>query len=64
MKKHNDLSDTPITQVDIDNGKLKLVKRKTDGQLKPIICLAALLMWRTWWNLSRNLKQVKHKRIS
>ena len=31
MKKHNDLGDTPIAQADIDNGKLKLVKRKTNG---------------------------------
>jgi hypothetical protein len=31
MKKHNDLSDTPITQADIDNGKLKLVKRDAAG---------------------------------
>jgi hypothetical protein len=34
MKKHNDLSDTPITQADIDSGKLKLVKRKTNGQIE------------------------------
>ena len=34
MKKHNDLSDTPIAQADIDNGKLKLVKRKTNGQIE------------------------------
>ena len=34
MKKHNDLSDTPIMQADIDSGKLKLVKRKTNGQIE------------------------------
>ena len=33
MKKHNDLSDTPITQVDIDAGKLKLVKRNASGAI-------------------------------
>ena len=31
MKKPNNLSDAPITQADIDNGKLKLVKRDTAG---------------------------------
>lgn len=31
MKTHDDLSDTPITQADIDSGKLKLVKRNASG---------------------------------
>ena len=31
MKTLDDLSDTPITQADIDTGKLKLVQRNTIG---------------------------------
>ena len=31
---YDNLSDTPITQADIDSGKLKLVKRKTNGQIE------------------------------
>ncbi len=31
VKKHDDLSDTPITQADIDTGKLKLVNRNAGG---------------------------------
>lgn len=31
MKKPNNLSDAPITQADIDNGKLKQVKRDATG---------------------------------
>ena len=31
MKKHNDLSDTPITQADFDSGELKLVNRKANN---------------------------------
>ncbi len=30
----DNLSDTPITQADIDNGKLKQVKRKTNGAIE------------------------------
>ena len=31
---YDNLSDTPITQADIDNGKLKQVKRKTSGEIE------------------------------
>ncbi len=31
MKKPNNLGDVPITQADIDSGKLKLVKRDAAG---------------------------------
>lgn len=31
IKTHDDLSDTPITQADIDTGKLKLVSRNKGG---------------------------------
>ena len=31
---YDNFSDAPLTQVDIDKGKLKLVKRKTNGQIE------------------------------
>lgn len=31
MKTHDDLGEMPITQIDIDAGKLKLVKRNASG---------------------------------
>ena len=33
MKTHDDLSDTPIMQADINSGKLKLLKRNAGGSI-------------------------------